>query len=102
MRVLAATGALGLIVEEVDKVIDAIKHGQKPPLPKLVVDANKAVEAVRFVNPYAKQGNSCISDGQKVADITGRSLLQGSGTQRIGTIGCRRTRNHEISRQTCR
>ncbi|MBS7635682.1 F420-dependent methylenetetrahydromethanopterin dehydrogenase [Candidatus Bathyarchaeota archaeon] len=54
IKVLAATGALNVIVEELDKVINSIKSGEKPTLPKLVVDGKRAVEAAGFSNPYAK------------------------------------------------
>lgn len=54
IKVLAITGALNVIVEELDKVINLIKSGEKPTLPKLVVDGKRAVEAAGFLNPYAK------------------------------------------------
>lgn len=54
IRVLAATGALNVIVEELDKVINSIKSGEKPALPRLAVDGKRAVEAAGFSNPYAK------------------------------------------------
>jgi methylenetetrahydromethanopterin dehydrogenase len=54
MKVLAVTGALSLIVEEVGKVIDAIKRNQKPELPRLIIDAKRATEAAGFSNAYAK------------------------------------------------
>jgi len=54
IRVLALTGALNLIFEEVDKIIESIKVGKKPELPRLIVDEDKAVEAAGFLNPYAK------------------------------------------------
>jgi len=54
IKVLAATGTLSLIVKEIDKVIDAIKIGKKPSLPRLIVSGADAVEAAGFVNPYAK------------------------------------------------
>jgi len=54
IRVLAATGALNHIVKEIDKAIEAIKSSKKPELPQLIIDRDKAVEAARFSNPYAK------------------------------------------------
>ncbi len=71
MRVLAATGALNVIVEEVDRAIEAIKSGQKPTLPKIVIDAKKAVEAARFANPYAKaKAIAAYQMAKQVAGIT--------------------------------
>ncbi|MEM1515287.1 MAG: F420-dependent methylenetetrahydromethanopterin dehydrogenase [Candidatus Bathyarchaeia archaeon] len=54
IKVLAITGALNIIVEEIDKVINAIKSKENPILPRLVVDNKTAVERAGFSNPYAK------------------------------------------------
>ncbi|MEM2454892.1 MAG: F420-dependent methylenetetrahydromethanopterin dehydrogenase [Candidatus Bathyarchaeia archaeon] len=54
IRVLAITGALNVIVEEIDKVISAIKSGVKPVLPRLVLDSKIIAERSGFLNPYAR------------------------------------------------
>lgn len=54
IRVLAATGALNVIVEELDEAINSIKSGEKPALPRLIVDGKRAAGAAGFLNPYAK------------------------------------------------
>lgn len=54
IRVLAITGAMNVLVEEIDKVVNAIKSGEKPTLPRITVDSRRAVEAAGFSNPYAK------------------------------------------------
>jgi methylenetetrahydromethanopterin dehydrogenase len=54
IRVLAICGALSIIVKEVDKVINAIKSGEKPTLPRLIIDGRRATEAAGFSNPYAR------------------------------------------------
>ncbi|MEM2914502.1 MAG: F420-dependent methylenetetrahydromethanopterin dehydrogenase [Candidatus Bathyarchaeia archaeon] len=54
IRVLAITGALHLIIEAIDGVIGHLKAGEKPELPRLTIDGQKAVEAAVFSNPYAK------------------------------------------------
>jgi len=54
IKVLAVTGAFNVIVEAIDKVIDSIKAGEKPELPRLIVDGETAVETAGFSNPYAK------------------------------------------------
>jgi len=54
IRVLAVTGAFNIVVETIDGVIESIKQGEKPELPKLIIDGVKAVEAAGFSNPYAK------------------------------------------------
>ncbi|MCX8170455.1 MAG: F420-dependent methylenetetrahydromethanopterin dehydrogenase [Candidatus Bathyarchaeota archaeon] len=54
IKVLAITGAMNILVEEIDRVVNAIKSGEKPILPKIIVDSRRAVEAAGFSNPYAK------------------------------------------------
>jgi len=53
LKVLAATGALNVIVRELEKIIQSLKKGQKPQLPCIIIDKDKAVEAAGFKNPYA-------------------------------------------------
>ncbi len=54
LRVLAATGVFNIVVREIDEVIQSSKKGEKPQLPRIIVDKEKAVEAAGFKNPYAK------------------------------------------------
>jgi methylenetetrahydromethanopterin dehydrogenase len=54
IKVLAATGAFNLVVEAIDRAVEAIKKGEAPELPRLVIDRAKAVEAAGFSNPYAR------------------------------------------------
>lgn len=53
IKVLSITGAYNVLYEEIDKVIDSIKEGREPILPRIVVDEEVAVEAGGFANPYA-------------------------------------------------
>ena len=54
IRVLAVTGTYRLIYTEIDKIIDQVKRGEKPSLPRVVVDRENAVSYGDFGNPYAK------------------------------------------------
>jgi len=54
IRVLSVTGALRVVAEEIDKVVDAVKRGERPALPRTIVDKERAAEAAGFSNPYAK------------------------------------------------
>ncbi len=70
VKVLAATGAFRLVQEAIDNVIEAIKRGETPELPKLVVTAERAVNAGNFSNPYAKaKAMAAYYIAEKVADI---------------------------------
>ncbi|MCD6493418.1 MAG: F420-dependent methylenetetrahydromethanopterin dehydrogenase [Archaeoglobaceae archaeon] len=70
VKVLAATGAFRLVQEAIDKVIEDIKAGKELELPRIVVTAEKAVEAAKFTNPYAKaKAMAAYYIAEKVADI---------------------------------
>jgi methylenetetrahydromethanopterin dehydrogenase len=77
IKVLAATGAFNLIVETLDKVIESIKAGEKPRLPKLIVDGEKAVGAGRFRNPYAKaKALAAYELAKQVSKITTKACFK--------------------------
>ena len=70
IRVLAGTGAFRAIQKAIDGVIDAIKEGKQPELPKLVLTAEKAVENGGFSNPYARaKAYAAYTIAEKVADL---------------------------------
>lgn len=54
IRVLAATGVFNLLISEFEAVIQSLKSGKKPSLPRIIVDKETAVEAAGFKNPYAQ------------------------------------------------
>ncbi|NOZ58326.1 MAG: F420-dependent methylenetetrahydromethanopterin dehydrogenase [Euryarchaeota archaeon] len=53
LKVLAATGALRLVQEEIDLAIEAARKGEDY-LPRVVVNGAKATARGRFANPYAR------------------------------------------------
>jgi methylenetetrahydromethanopterin dehydrogenase len=70
IKVLAVTGAFNIISSEIDKVIDTVKKGEKPVLPQIVIDREKAVNAANFHNPYAKaKAMAAYEIAKKVADL---------------------------------
>ncbi|AIJ05752.1 F420-dependent methylene tetrahydro methanopterin dehydrogenase [Methanocaldococcus bathoardescens] len=70
IRVVAGTGALRIVQEAIDKVIDAIKEGKEPELPRIVINEEKAVEAMEFTNPYAKvKAMAAFVIAEKVGDV---------------------------------
>jgi len=54
IKVLANTGVYSLIVEVIDEIIKSIKSNIEPKMPKIVINGANAVEAAKFMNPYAK------------------------------------------------
>jgi len=71
IKVLAITGVFNLIQRELNAVIEAIKRGEKPTLPRVVVTRMKAVEAAGFTNPYAKaKALAAYETAKNVATLT--------------------------------
>ena len=54
LKVLAITGSLQVIAEELNKVIMDLLEGKQPTLPEIIIDAPRAVQAAKFSNPYAE------------------------------------------------
>ncbi len=53
IRVLAITGVFRLVQKHVDQIIDALKEGKRPSLPRLIVDRDVVLTHGGFENPYA-------------------------------------------------
>ncbi len=71
IKVLAITGVLNLIYEEIDRMIDEVKQGKKPEPPKIKVRVNKALKKAGFINPYAEsKAYAAYIMAEKVADLT--------------------------------
>lgn len=76
IRVLAATGALRCVQQAVDTVIETLKSGGTPALPRLTVSAEKAVDAGAFSNPYAKaKAYAALKIAESVAAVTTRGCF---------------------------
>ncbi|WP_292459392.1 F420-dependent methylenetetrahydromethanopterin dehydrogenase [Methanothermococcus sp.] len=70
LRVLAGTGALRVVQNAIDAMIESVKEGKEIELPKIVINETKAVEAMEFTNPYAKaKAMAAFVIAEKVADI---------------------------------
>ena len=54
LKVLAETGALRLVQNTIDDIINAFDNGDEIELPKLIITAEKAVDVAGFEIPYAK------------------------------------------------
>lgn len=54
LKVLAITGALQVIAEELNKVILDLLEGKMLTLPQIIINSTIATEAAKFSNPYAR------------------------------------------------
>ncbi len=77
LKVLAITGALQVITEELNKVIIDMLDGRTPTLPQIIVDSNIASEAAKFSNPYARaKAIAAFELAASVSKITGKACFQ--------------------------
>jgi len=77
LKVLAITGALQVIADELNKVILDMLEGRSPSLPQIIVDSNVATEAAKFSNPYAKvKAIAAFELAASVSKVTGKACFQ--------------------------
>lgn len=71
LGVLSATGALRIVTEAIDKVVEALKKGEEPELPKLKIDRSVIERQGGFTNPYAKaKAIAAYEIARRVASLT--------------------------------
>ncbi|MGR8946807.1 MAG: F420-dependent methylenetetrahydromethanopterin dehydrogenase [Gammaproteobacteria bacterium] len=76
IKVLANCGVLRFIQNELDSVIEALKSGSAPPLPRANVTAEKAITAGEFTNPYAAaKALGALKITEAVAGITAKGCF---------------------------
>jgi len=77
LKVLAITGALQVITEELNKVILDMLDGRTPTLPQIIIDSNIASKAANFSNPYARaKAIGAFELAASVSNITGKACFQ--------------------------
>lgn len=71
IKVLAIAGAFRIIYEEIDKVLDSLKRGEEPTLPRVIIGKEEAVNAAGFSNPYAyTKAMASYVIASKVSELT--------------------------------
>ncbi|PXF52278.1 MAG: methylenetetrahydromethanopterin dehydrogenase [Candidatus Methanophagaceae archaeon] len=76
LSVLSVTGAMRLVQEEIDSVIEALKAGKEAKLPQMIVTAEEAVERAKFSNPYAKaKAIAAYNMLERVAEMDARGCF---------------------------
>jgi len=99
-RVLAVTGALNLLTAEIDRAIDALKKNLQVPLPRIVVDKEKAIKAASFSNPYsASKAIAAYETARRVADMTVEACFVVKEWERYTQLA---SAAHEMMRQAAR
>ncbi len=66
IRVLSLTGVYRALQVEIDKILDSLKQGSKPILPRLVLDKEKALAYANYQNPYARAKATAAFEAAKI------------------------------------
>jgi len=100
IKVLAATGILRVIHQEVDKIITAIKEKARISLPKLVLDTEYIRDNSDFKNPYAKaKAMAAYELTKKIAEIDQKACFMEKEKEKyIPLVACA----HEIAQVAAR
>lgn len=76
LKVLAITGALQVIVEELNAVIMDMLEGKQPTLPQLIIDSEMSTARAGFSNPYARAKAIAAAElAGSVSKITGKACF---------------------------
>ena len=71
IKLLSSTGVLRYVQLELEKIVEAIKAGKKPDLPKVTLKTEMALETAGFMNPYAySKAYAALKMAEMVADVT--------------------------------
>jgi methylenetetrahydromethanopterin dehydrogenase len=97
LKLLSVTGVFRLIHSEIDRVLDEIKAGEKPVLPRIVISKMKALEYSDLQNPYAYgKAMAAFEMGRKVANLTTEGVFKTEDrTETIHKVAAA----HELIRQ---
>ena len=77
LKVLAITGALQVISDELNKVIMEMLDGRTPILPQVIVDSTMATNIAKFSNPYARaKAIAAFELAASVSKVTGKACFQ--------------------------
>jgi methylenetetrahydromethanopterin dehydrogenase len=100
LKVLAITGVLKIVTEEIDKVVDAVKRGEKIVLPKITVDKERATGAAGFLNPYARaKAIAAYETSSRVAAMTTEACFIVKEWERYTSLAAA---GHEMMRNASR
>lgn len=94
-KVLAITGVYRIVEQEIDKVIYSLQSGQKPDLPKMILDLKVIRDRAEFSNPYAKaKALAAYALAEKVAEINVRACFMEKESEKyVPLVACA----HEIA-----
>ena len=70
-KVLTVTGGFNVLWQEIDKVVQSLRKGEAPVLPRVLVNKEKAVESSGLQNPYGRaKAIAAYEIARRVADLS--------------------------------
>lgn len=100
IKILAGTGVLRAVQNELDRVIEGLKSGDQPALPTITLNAEKAINAGGFSNPYAAaKAYAALSVAEAVAGVTTKGCFVEQDSEKYITLV---TAGHEMLRTAAR
>ncbi len=95
LKVLAITGVLRLLHQEIDRLVAIIREGLTPTLPRLLIDTALIRDSSDFQNPYAKaKAMAAYELTKKIAEIDTRAcFIEKEREKYIPLVACA----HEIA-----
>jgi methylenetetrahydromethanopterin dehydrogenase len=95
LKVLAITGVLRMLHQEIDRLVAILKEGSRLTLPRLIVDTDVIRDNSDFQNPYAKaKAMAAYELTKKVAEIDTRAcFIEKEREKYIPLVACA----HEIA-----
>jgi methylenetetrahydromethanopterin dehydrogenase len=99
-KVLAISGVYRIVQQEIDNAIYAIENGQKPVLPRLIVDLKVVRDRTELNNPYAKaKAIAAYGLAEKIAEINVQGcFIEKESEKYIPLVACA----HEIAQAAAR
>ncbi len=100
IRVLAVTGSLRIVQQELDKVIEQIGKGEKPTLPQVVIEKEAALAAAHILNPFAQgKAMAAFEASRRVANLSTEGTFKVEEPERYLPI---LAAAHELLRQAAK
>jgi methylenetetrahydromethanopterin dehydrogenase len=99
-KVLAISGVYRIVQQEIDNAVYAIENGQKPVLPRLIVDLKVVRDRSELNNPYAKaKAIAAYGLAEKIAEINVQGcFIEKESEKYIPLVACA----HEIAQAAAR
>jgi methylenetetrahydromethanopterin dehydrogenase len=99
-KVLAITGVYRVVEQEIDNVVYAIEDGQKPVLPRLIVNLKVIRDRSEFSNPYAKaKALAAYGLAEKIAEVNVQACFMEKESEKyLPLVTCA----HEIAQAAAR